>query len=298
METDRDEADNTCSQADEIEALMAIYEDWKVEDAEKRVYSITLHHESTNEEFYFQVRLPPDYPSESPPIYEISAPWMSPASKEALANALEDHYCTHLRESILYDWVDIIKNFLTQHGQNISEPSQPTPPALEQLTLVDVQEELQCEHVPEIFHGETFVDRRSVFQAHLAAVTSTKEVEYVLTTLKQNKKIAEATHNIWAYRIVQNQAKGIVLKDSADDGETHAGNRLLHLLDIVDAKDVYVVVTRWYGGTHLGPDRFKHINNCARDLLLQHGYIKQDKTASPGEAKNKEKRRSTPKRRS
>jgi hypothetical protein len=26
-------------------------------------------------------------------------------------------------------------------------------------------------------------------------------------------------------------------------------------------------VSRWYGGIHLGPDRFKHINNCARNVL-------------------------------
>lgn len=33
-----------------------------------------------------------------------------------------------------------------------------------------------------------------------------------------------------------------------------------------------VVVTRWYGGILLGPDRFKHINNCARNILVQEGY--------------------------
>lgn len=36
---------------------------------------------------------------------------------------------------------------------------------------------------------------------------------------------------------------------------------------IVEAKDVLVVVTRWYGGIHLGPDRFRHINNAARQVL-------------------------------
>lgn len=42
----------------------------------------------------------------------------------------------------------------------------------------------------------------------------------------------------------------------------------------MDACNVMVVVTRWYGGVHLGPDRFKHINNCARQLLEEYGYIK------------------------
>lgn len=38
-----------------------------------------------------------------------------------------------------------------------------------------------------------------------------------------------------------------------------------------------VVVTRWYGGIHLGPDRFKHINNLARNILEEHGYIRDSK---------------------
>lgn len=34
-----------------------------------------------------------------------------------------------------------------------------------------------------------------------------------------------------------------------------------------------VIVSRWYGGILLGPDRFKHINNAARSLLGSCGYI-------------------------
>ena len=39
------------------------------------------------------------------------------------------------------------------------------------------------------------------FQAHCARITSKESVPFVLRTLKQNKKIANATHNIWAFRI-------------------------------------------------------------------------------------------------
>ena len=59
------------------------------------------------------------------------------------------------------------------------------------------------------------------------------------------------------------------LSDCDDDGESGAGARLLHLLDILGVKNVCVVVSRWYGGVHLGPDRFRHINNAARQLLAQ-----------------------------
>ena len=46
-----------------------------------------------------------------------------------------------------------------------------------------------------------------------------------------------------------------------------AGSRLLHLLNMMDVNNTLVVVTRWYGGIHLGGDRWKHINNVARNAI-------------------------------
>ena len=60
-----------------------------------------------------------------------------------------------------------------------------------------------------------------------------------------------------------------------DDGETAAGGRLLRLLVLADARDVVVVVSRWYGGIHLGPARFHVINACAKDALVALGEIHQ-----------------------
>jgi hypothetical protein len=70
------------------------------------------------------------------------------------------------------------------------------------------------------------------------------------------------------------------------DGETAAGSRLAHLLDILGVEDVVVVVSRWYGGIQLGADRFKHINNVARALLEAAGFIPRagGKKAKPAAA--------------
>lgn len=60
-----------------------------------------------------------------------------------------------------------------------------------------------------------------------------------------------------------------VLKhDNDDDGEDGAGAKLAHLLAMRDDDGVIVVVSRWYGGIHLGPKRFAHIVNVARELLV------------------------------
>jgi putative IMPACT (imprinted ancient) family translation regulator len=55
----------------------------------------------------------------------------------------------------------------------------------------------------------------------------------------------------------------VVIQDNDDDGETAAGSRLAHLLQVMEVRDVCVVVSRWYGGIKLGPDRFA--NPCLRD---------------------------------
>jgi putative IMPACT (imprinted ancient) family translation regulator len=36
---------------------------------------------------------------------------------------------------------------------------------------------------------------------------------------------------------------------------------------------VLVIVTRYFGGIHLGPDRFKHINQAARNALELGGFL-------------------------
>ncbi|KFM24593.1 Protein IMPACT [Auxenochlorella protothecoides] len=83
-----------------------------------------------------------------------------------------------------------------------------------------------------------------------------------------------------AYRF--QMGNGTWAMDSDDDGESAAGGRLLHLLQITGAQDVCVVVSRWYGGIQLGPARFTHINNAARQLLVQCDMLEGRNTKSKG----------------
>ena len=99
-----------------------------------------------------------------------------------------------------------------------------------------------------------------------------KEIKAAQELLLSNPKVAKATHNISAYRIKEDN--GVIRQDSNDDGEDAAGSRLLHLLQLADCFNVYIVVSRYYGGIQLGPLRFKCINNCARQLLVEQGFIK------------------------
>jgi hypothetical protein len=51
-----------------------------------------------------------------------------------------------------------------------------------------------------------------------------------------------------------------------DDGEKWAGGRLQHVLEEMAVEGV-IVVARWYGGQNIGPIRFTHIENTAKEAI-------------------------------
>jgi hypothetical protein len=132
---------------------------------------------------------------------------------------------------------------------------------------------------PRIITGAPYTIQKSTFQAHVAPVASVAEVRGVVAALMRSPKIRAATHNIMAFRI-HDAARGTYNQDADDDGEAAAGGRLLHLLQIADARGVVVVVSRWFGGILLGPSRFGIINNCARVALEEAGFISRPAAAA------------------
>lgn len=104
-------------------------------------------------------------------------------------------------------------------------------------------------------------DRGSRYAATIGAVNSPEAIQSFLATLRQRRKFNRATHHSWAAILSQ----GGPLK--GDDGEAGAGAVILKMLERAALLDRIVVVTRWYGGVHLGGDRFAHIVTCTRAAL-------------------------------
>lgn len=178
-------------------------------------------------------------------------------------------YLDNIGDSIVFLWAEQLRTFLQNRADFIIEEDEDKGDKIFISKESLIEESLQKSKLvncPEIVTGDIIEDRKSVFQGHTATVKSLDEVKLVISRLYENKKIAQATHNIYAYRIYC-EDKQTWLSDCEDDGEDAAGGRLLHLLDILDIVDRVVVVSRWYGGALLGPDRFKHINNAARIVL-------------------------------
>ncbi|MCY4335238.1 MAG: YigZ family protein [Litoreibacter sp.] len=104
-------------------------------------------------------------------------------------------------------------------------------------------------------------DRGSKYAVSGGACGSKAEAQAFLKALCRNKKFAKATHNTWAVML----PCGTPLKN--DDGESGAGMVILRMLEREGLSGEIVVVTRWYGGTKLGGDRFRHVQDCVRYYL-------------------------------
>lgn len=108
-------------------------------------------------------------------------------------------------------------------------------------------------------------DRGSRYAVSGGPVQGRAGADAFLAGLKRTKKYAKATHNSWA----------AVLSDAgpvkADDGESGAGAVILRMIERAGLTDHVIVVTRWYGGVHLGGDRFAHVVTAVRAYLAALG---------------------------
>ncbi|WP_298861779.1 YigZ family protein [uncultured Sulfitobacter sp.] len=109
--------------------------------------------------------------------------------------------------------------------------------------------------------GIILADRGSKYAVSGCPVTSRADIDAALKSLKRNKSYARATHNTWGALLPHD---GPI---KADDGESGAGMVILRMLERDGIIGHLVVVTRWYGGKHLGGDRFRHVQTCVRDYL-------------------------------
>ncbi len=108
-------------------------------------------------------------------------------------------------------------------------------------------------------------DRGSKYAVSGGRAESREEVDAFLKSLKTVKKYAKATHNTWAVILPD----GTPLK--GDDGESGAGMVILRMLEREGLSGHVIVVTRWYGGTKLGGDRFRRVQDCVRAYLDARG---------------------------
>jgi hypothetical protein len=212
-------------------------------------------------------------------------------------------------ESCIFDLLEDVREAI-EKAEDAGTFHHPTQSQEKDLSFLNPSRELEHEHEQAHDHSQQpptsqpqedlgpeppwvlappITEKKSVFLARAAPVSSPAQAKsYVHHLLSTDKKAARATHNITAWRM--HGLNGATYQDCDDDGETAAGGRLLHLLQLMDVWDVMVIVTRWYGGVQLGPDRFRIINSTARDAVVLGGFSKEGGGKDGGEGKKKGKK--------
>jgi hypothetical protein len=241
----------------EIEAINAIYGDETLSEVDRKegIYVLKIPSIETTS---VRLQFSPSYPATAPAI--LGSETVGENARKGEAAAIVQQLKDSLQAVFIPGQVclfDLLENIsiqdleppLDEEGDSaeyapaISSHEDETE-ALNELTSLD----------PRWILSEAIIEKKSVFVARVARVDSPAQAKlFVRHLLLTDKKAAKASHNITAWRI--KGANNASFQDCDDDGETAAGGRLLHLLQLMDAWNVMVVVTRWYGGTHLGPDR-------------------------------------------
>lgn len=114
-----------------------------------------------------------------------------------------------------------------------------------------------------VFRSAPIEDRASKFVGYFSPALKHKDLQGL-------DEIRSADHKILSWRRESNQQSITggtrYTTDHDDDGEKYAGKRVAKVLDSMQVVGA-CVVARWYGGVLLGPVRFDHIEECAKEAV-------------------------------
>ena len=257
----------------EIEAVNSIYGDGSLVSAEEdNVYILHLPDQSISLRIHFPAR----YPAEPPAVLGIQT--SGEHARKGYGTFVVDEFRDTLGrlfkpgEVCLFDVIEEVNATLASAADFPSEDTQTIDEHNIETVLPTKEAPAALAEAPAWVLSDVVVEMKSVFIARCARVSSPDQAQLFLEhLLDSDKKVRSATHNITAWRI--RGQNGVVFQDCDDDGETAAGGRVLHLLQLMDVWDVMVVVTRWYGGHQLGPKRFSIINTVARDACVKGNFL-------------------------
>ncbi|KAG0702870.1 ribosomal protein S5 domain 2-type protein [Suillus ampliporus] len=118
-------------------------------------------------------------------------------------------------------------------------------------------------------------DRGSAFVGSVYRARTPEEAKAAISHHRNVVHAGKKAYEISAWRCMtlKNGKTGLggpddfeVITGYDDDGEQWAGSKALKVMQSEGILDAVVIVSRWFGGTLLGPARFAHIQTCASEV--------------------------------
>ncbi len=149
-------------------------------------------------------------------------------------------------------------------GDKLYINNQLIKPKVEKVTVadmfsLDMDDVGAAEDYPQ-GESKTLFDRGSSFSAKVIMTANINEVRKAYKTTVASPARAKATHNILAYSIGNERSW-------EDDGEWGAGQFLTSWIKRKKLDNITIIVTRQYGGIHLGTKRYENIKEVCEDAL-------------------------------
>lgn len=114
---------------------------------------------------------------------------------------------------------------------------------------------------------DIIIDRKSKYTVVYNYIENKQDLDDFIKIIKNDNYFKKATHNSYAYRILQENWS--ILEGKNDDWETWAWLCILREIQRADFVNVVVVVTRFFGWVMLQSDRFKHVINATKEILSE-----------------------------
>ncbi|RUP43587.1 hypothetical protein BC936DRAFT_136972 [Jimgerdemannia flammicorona] len=293
MVTDDDESTNRQLQEDECLALASIFGDsaFVPDTTHPHAHVLTLDLDETQDAprsprtLHVRFHFPPTYPSRDPPVHEITSVYcgtmrVTDEMRRAVDAGFRERFV--LGEVIVFEWAGWLREYLEERfaeeahanadrlGDDVAEHEvdENVEEADKEVSLLSTQETAELTSgqgedaaAPPIAHGEPLVDRRSIFVAHAAPVASLAEVQFDFL----------CAYGSFVALICPDLPRPAPAPDANPRCQECAGGR-----DAVVWRSTSIPHSSRVSGIQLGADRFKHINNVARQVLEENGYLAEE----------------------
>lgn len=108
-----------------------------------------------------------------------------------------------------------------------------------------------------------FIEKKSKFIGYIKPITTVKEAEDFVNKISERN--FDATHNVYAYKVVENNQEYFKFNDNGEPVNT-AGKPMAEIITRLDVSNVVIVATRYFGGIKLGAGGL--IRNYAKTAKL------------------------------